>query len=93
MTIETFNPPIQPSTGARKKPTIKILEAEFGDGYTQSCPDGINYIRQSFELVWEVLTHIQSDYIESFFEARGGVEHFHWTAPGDSSPKKWTCKD
>lgn len=92
MTLATFSPPIQPSTGVTNKPQIKILEAQFGDGYTQATGDGLNHIRAEFSLMWEVLTPAQADAIESFFEAHGGYAPFLWTAPGKSTPQKWTCK-
>ena len=93
MTISTFTPPIQPSVGAQRKPQLKILSADFGDGYSQEAGDGLNYIRDVFELNWEVLTPTQSDAIESFLLAQGGITPFFWLAPGDATPRKFTCKD
>src|SRR5690606_29261995 len=43
--IPTFDPPFAPSPGAQNKPEIKILQAEFGDGYSQPTPNGLNHIR------------------------------------------------
>ncbi|WP_064033346.1 phage tail protein [Methylosinus sp. R-45379] len=93
MSIDTFTPPINPSVGAQKKPELKILEATFGDGYTQASADGLNHIRDSLTLNWEALTIAQSDAIEAFLNTQGGVTPFLWTAPGDATPRKWTCKD
>jgi len=53
MTLQTFTPPIQPSVGATNKPKVKILKADFGDGYTQAAADGTNNIRAEFSLTWK----------------------------------------
>ncbi|WP_457796646.1 phage tail protein [Methylocystis sp. S23] len=92
MTLETFTPPIQPSIGASNKPKVKILKAEFGDGYGQASRDGLNHIRNEFSLTWEVLTPAQANTIEAFLIEHGGDVPFLWTAPGKSTPDKWTCE-
>ncbi|WP_036264416.1 phage tail protein [Methylocapsa aurea] len=93
MPIQTFNPPVKPSAGLRSKPEIKIAKASFGDGYTQSSPDGINYVRQVVELTWDVLTASQASSITTFFSSQGGYLSFLYQIPGDSMQIKYTCDD
>jgi phage-related protein len=92
MTLATFTPPMQPSVGATNKPKVSILKAEFGDGYSQSTAAGVNHIRNEFSLTWEVLTPAQANSIEAFLQQQGGITPFYWTAPGKSTPDKWTCE-
>ena len=93
MSIPTFTPPIAPSPGYRKRPEIRILRAEFGDGYTQTARDGLNHIRKVDILRWDVLTPEQADQITGFLEERGGDLPFLYTRPGDTAPTKFTCAE
>jgi phage-related protein len=93
MTIQTFTPPRAPDPGSEDSPKIKLLEAEFGDGYTQASPDGINHIRRNMTLSWEFLSPTQALVITNFLQARGGYEPFWWTPSNESTAVKWTCKE
>ena len=93
MALTTFDPPVAPSLGTGVKPQVKVLQAEFGDGYTQSAPAGLNHIRDVLELSWEGLLEAQRNEINAFFRARGGTEPFYYQPVGDSSPRKWTCQE
>lgn len=93
MALPTFVPPVRPSPGTTHKPAVSILEAEFGDGYSQPTPKGINHIKKSTTLKWAVLTTEQADEIEDFFERMGGTQPFYFHPFGVRSMMKWTCKD
>ena len=93
MTLQTFNPPLQPSVGSSKKPEFNILEAEFGNGYTAPAPAGINHVRRVLELNWEVLTADQAYQINTFLTYHGGTKPFLYLAPGEASLLKFTCND
>lgn len=93
MALKTFNPPVGPSPGTNYKPTIKVLEAEFGDGYSQPTPDGINNIKESVELRWDGLTEDQMRETYKFLFDRKGAEAFYYKPAGYDKPGKWTCKD
>ena len=93
MAYETFYPIVPPSPGTSDKPEIKLLEAEFGDGYSQAVPDGINHIRRNMSLSWDLLTPSQASVIIDFFIARKGCEPFWWTPSDEITPIKWVCKD
>lgn len=92
MALLVFTPPVPPSPGTGNQPEVKLLEAEFGDGYTQSAPDGINHIRRVLNLKWEMLSPAQCDQIVAFLTARGGSEPFLYTPSDELTPVKWTCK-
>ncbi len=86
MFIPTFTPPIEPSS-IKNTPKLKLLQASFGDGYSQTTRDGMNHMRTILTLEWEVLTPEQSTAIISFFEERGGDLPFNYAG------KRFTCAD
>lgn len=87
----TFSPPRAPSAGTTVTITPRVNKAQFGDGYMQRVSDGLNTVQEKWNVVWNNLTTDQSDTIRSFFEARGGVEAFFWTAPDSTTTKKYIC--
>ncbi|MQV98351.1 phage tail protein [Sinorhizobium medicae] len=93
MVLPTFIPPVGPSPGTSHKPTVNLWEAEFGDGYSQPTPKGINHIRRAVSLAWNALTYDQMRAIVDFFESRGGCEPFYFQPYGEPVARKWTCKD
>lgn len=93
MALETFAPPIGPSPGTAHKPQIKIREAEFGDGYSQPTPDGINHIRRTVSLKWDGLTYAQMKAINDFFVQQKGTIPFYYKPFGEEAPVKWTCQE
>lgn len=93
MPLPVFVPTVEPSPGTRLKPKVKVLKAEFGDGYTQTTADGMNNIRYELALRWEILTPDQCDPMVAFFEARKGYERFTYEANDDTKVRVWTCED
>lgn len=93
MSIPTFIPPLAPSPGLRSRPEIKLLKAEFGDGYTQTTRAGINHMRKVDSLQWDVLTPDQAKIILDFLEERGGDRPFLYLRTGDTDPTRMTCDE
>lgn len=93
MPLPTFNPPVGPSPGTAHKPTVSLWEADFGEGYSQSTPKGINHIRKSVALRWDTLEFDQMREIIEFFEKQGGSKPFYFKPFGEIEMLKWTCKD
>jgi len=48
--METLN--FSPDYQASKKQSPKLSEVDFGDGYTQSRPQGLNHNRATFNLTF-----------------------------------------
>ncbi|MBC3811328.1 phage tail protein [Undibacterium aquatile] len=66
--------------GANTDIKYRTLSAQFGDGYSQVAPDGINNTDISVQLSWigktaEVLP------IVNFLNEKGGVQAFYYTPP------------
>lgn len=91
--LPTFLPPIGPSPGTSHKRNINLFEAEFGDGYSQPTPKGLNHIRRTVTLKWDALTYQQMEEIIGFFERMGGNQPFYYAPFGVRGAIKWTCKD
>ena len=92
MTIPTFTPPCNPSPGFTTTPEVKLLKADFGDGYSQVSPNGLNHVRAVVEsLSWDVLAADERDQIIDFLKACGGTEPF-WFALPHGVTTKWTCE-
>jgi phage-related protein len=92
MTIATFTPTPKPSPGTQRKPKLKLLKAEFGDGYTQTTPDGLNFVRRTLQLKWDLLTPTQADTFDTFFTTNA-AEPFWYTPSDETVAVKWTCTD
>lgn len=93
MALDTFAPPVAPSPGSTMTPALKIREVEFGDGYTQPLPDGLNHIRMTIQLNWDGLTEAEMNTIWAFLVAHKGTTPFYYQTIGDADPRKWTCKE
>jgi phage-related protein len=93
MPLLTFTPSIRPSPGAQFSPEISLLKAEFGDGYTQSGPNGLNHIREIVALKWNGITLAQKTELDAFFRSHGGYKPFNYQVYGLPSVLKWTCME
>lgn len=89
--MATF-PSIQPTYGASKTSRPRVLNVQFGDGYSQRVRFGLNTDLKSWNLTWNV-SETDADTIESFLEARAGVESFEWTPLDTSTAYRWICQE
>lgn len=60
--------------------TLRVLTAQFGDGYKQQAADGINNKSQSWPLVFTG-TSARIKPIRDFLDGLGGYKAFFWTPP------------
>ena len=79
----------KPSQSSNQSRKFRSLIAQFGDGYSQIAPDGINYQSDTWQLVYENLNQTDTNTVRNFFDTNGPFTSFTWTAPGDSSAKTW----
>ncbi len=91
MAFVTFAPPVRQSPGTKNTPEVKILEAQFGEGYIQSSPDGSNSVREVVSVTWDVLLEAQAETIYTFLMAHVTVP-FKYALTGNTT-KNWTAKD
>jgi len=80
------------SQGATRKRTNRVLFAQFGDGYDQTAPDGINALVDEWSITYPNLTSSERTTLWSALDAVGGSDYFTWTPPGGTSTK-WKVKE
>ena len=93
MVAPTFIPPVDPSVGTTERPVVSLYKAEFGDGYSQAAPRGINHIKRRLGLRWDVLDTADRLAINGFFHERGGCKPFLYRLPGETVPGAYTCAE
>ncbi|VVM95822.1 phage tail protein [Pseudomonas fluorescens] len=75
-------------------PTVKVIK--FGDGYEQRQASGLNRLPRKFSLTFKNKTAVIAD-IDAFLSARGSVEAFSYTHPGQAAGvfvcREWTRTD
>lgn len=76
--METLN--FSPDYQASKKQSPKLSEVDFGDGYTQSRPQGLNHNRATFNLTFSG-NPARIRQIDDFLTRHGGYQAFLWTPP------------
>ena len=87
---DTF-PSISPSYGSAGDTGFRVLEANFGDGYSQRAADGLNSVGRVWSLTWENRPDADIATIYDFLIDKLGFEAFLWTAPDEAAPRKWIC--
>src|SRR5579871_6018304 len=92
MALATFTPFRAPDPGTQDQPEVKLLIADFGDGYTQSSPDGLNHIRRQLTLTWSALTPTQANTLLNFVRGKNGCIPFLYTPSDETTPVQWICK-
>lgn len=85
-----FSPPVRPKVSSCETEVAEITN-DFGDNYEQTALDGINAVRiKKLTLSWEVLTQIQSTYIDDFLRANAG-KVIEWRMPQEDAARYWRC--
>lgn len=62
---------------------FNVASMQFGDGYKQAIPFGINTKKDSYNLTFKG-HKTKIDAIKAFLDARNGAEAFLWTPKGES---------
>ena len=89
--MASFPTTVNPSYGTRKNSQPNVRIAQFGSGYSQRSTFGINQNLKVYSLKWENISETDADEIETFLDARAGVENFDYTPAGESASKKFIC--
>lgn len=69
----------------------KIVVAQFGDGYAQRRPAGINTQHHMWNLSMKNTDGETANKVIAFLSARNGVEIFNWTPPRTTTPQNVLC--
>lgn len=71
-----------PSFSSTVTPKPRVLQAQFGDGYSQRVADGLNAVVDSVDLTFNALVDADADAIDAFLRKQGGVTPFLFAFPG-----------
>lgn len=82
-----------PDFGAQKKSQPRVRTVKFGDGYEQRLAYGVNTQPKIWTLRWSAASNSNADAIETFLEARAGVEAFDWTPLQEATAYKFVCRE
>ena len=85
-------PAIAPSYSSNGSISMRVLNAAFGDGYTQRAADGLNSISKDWTVTWTARPDADISTVKTFLDAKFGFEAFFWTPPNDSV-RKFVCAD
>tara|TARA_Y100000361_G_C11134060_1_gene330734 strand:+ start:395 stop:739 length:345 start_codon:yes stop_codon:yes gene_type:complete len=91
--MANFPTTVNPTYGTSKKSSPKIRIAEFGSGYSQRSTFGINQNLKVYQFNWRNISETDADEIETFLDARAGVENFDYTPAGELASKKFICRN
>jgi phage-related protein len=82
-----------PDRGFGTQTSPRVLNHQFGDGYSQRTADGINVNNVSWNLTFNNRTIADITAIVSFLEDKAGSTIFQWTPPGDTTQYNVLCAD
>ena len=88
MAFDTFSPPVAPSQPLNINAQPRVLKANFGDGYVQTAPNGLNASPLQASLAWTLRTQAEQQAIDAFANSHIGVT-FYYTLPDETVPRKW----
>lgn len=89
MALETFTWRLQ--NGDSPEISYRVIDTQFGDGYTQSYADGINTKSETYPITWTGQKDKAKE-VMAFFDRHAGWKRFFWTPPlGEIG--LFTCSD
>jgi len=72
-----------------KKQSYRRRTVNFGDGYEQRSFDGINYLRESWDITFIGLDNTKKNNLLSILNTAGAVTPIVWIPPGETTSKQW----
>lgn len=85
---DTF-PAIAPDTKSKRQRGARVLVADFGDGYAQTAPDGVNTVTEQWDLSFENYSSADVSTLITFFNMQASYKSFYCTPPDEVTPKLW----
>ena len=89
-TTQTFT--WHPDFSAQLQYEPRVMVTAFGDGYEQRTQFGINANPQKWSLTFKARLDAEANAIDAFLQARGGLQSFFWTPPGQTVALKFVCR-
>lgn len=89
--MDTFPDIGTPDWGLTEDPEASVNTISFGDGYELRQADGINHLRDKWDLSWSFLTPAQAKSTYEWLRERKSLTAFMWDHP-DGRQVKVVCK-
>jgi phage-related protein len=83
----------EPSRNPTKQTTSRVHVNQYGDGYSQRIPDGINNIDETWRLEFKNRTLFEIDQIDDFLADVEGYISFLWVEPWTLQKIPVICED
>jgi phage-related protein len=71
----------------------RTISVQYGDGYQQSAPDGINDTIDTWQIIYDNLDATDYTTLKSFLDTVKCTTWFTWTPFLESTSKKWKIYD
>jgi phage-related protein len=71
---------------------FREISAQYGDGYEQRAPDGINAVKESWTVNWGALTQVEFSALRTSILSVGTWGIITWTPCDDTVQKKFRIK-
>lgn len=86
---------VVPDRNIRQTSKPRVLKVSFGDGYEQRLSDGINILKETFNISFVNRSKTEIQAISDFFDTNAGVTAFNFTIPTGSGEEtvKVVCED
>jgi phage-related protein len=68
---------------------LRILEANFGQGYSQTAADGLNNQVDTWDVVFSNISQADKITVMNFLRSVGGSTTFYWTPIDETVEKMW----
>ena len=78
------------SNGTSVQTAGRVIKNDFGDGYRQTAPDGLNPAADTYTLAWTALPIADADAIRAFLKAHVGLPFFY-QMPRETTARLWDC--
>ena len=79
------------SAGTTAEPEASVVKAQFGDGYRQVAPAGLNWQRQVWTVRHASIEVAIADEIEAFIRPKLEIEAFNWMPPRQGTALRFVC--
>lgn len=92
--MDTWTPPRggKITIGSSNRVLAKVRRIDYGDGYSQRSPMGLNSMAQTWSITINPVLLEEWEALDAFFRSQGGYKAFLWTPAGETQPRKFTCE-
>lgn len=92
MPLEELDPKFCAGYASTQQVEFAIKENDFTAGYTQRDRDGVNNVRDTWNITFPELTYADMSELWEFLNSRKGYKAFLWVPPRESKIRQWLCQ-